>query len=373
MARRITALDVARGTAMVLVCLSHFTTIYALTTGVTFELVVYLTMTAAPTFMLISGIMLGFFFATKKQEFPRIKRNFITRGIFFLTISRVIITIAHIPISHGLYESLKFVYITDSIGLNIILGPILIGLLRPRARIALGVAGMVVSWLIIVLWNPESTLFDVVKEAFFGDLAIDHSHFLNYAFPFLPWFSLYFVSTCFGEALGAYKIARTGPADIARYLARAGLAAVTVTIVVNVVFRLWALSQPVSESVTNWLVNPFQKAPPSIMYFVLYGGLGLLMVAACFRWQAASWLRSYSEFAAVLGRNSLFVFMLQYYWYYVILYMANLHYSFFWPLYFLASMLSLFVVAKLWEVRDLNRLFTFKMLVAPREARHPSS
>lgn len=63
---RIVALDSARGTAMLLVCLSHFAVIYSESSGVSFDDVYYFTMMAAPTFMVISGILLGFFYTTKK-------------------------------------------------------------------------------------------------------------------------------------------------------------------------------------------------------------------------------------------------------------------------------------------------------------------
>ena len=104
---------------MLLVCLSHFAVIYSASSGVSFDGVYYFTMMAAPTFMIISGILLGFFYTNKKSSFDLIKRDYINRGFFILTIARLFICSAHTLRSHGFLESSKYVYITDAVGINI--------------------------------------------------------------------------------------------------------------------------------------------------------------------------------------------------------------------------------------------------------------
>lgn len=72
--------------------------------------------------MLISGMLLGFF-ATRKNVFELIKRDYIKRGIFILVIARLFISSAFISRSNGFLESLKYVFINDIVGANIIIGP----------------------------------------------------------------------------------------------------------------------------------------------------------------------------------------------------------------------------------------------------------
>lgn len=53
---------------MMLVCLSHFTEVYSKSSGASLDGVYYFTMMAAPTFMLISGMLLGFFLQPGKMS-----------------------------------------------------------------------------------------------------------------------------------------------------------------------------------------------------------------------------------------------------------------------------------------------------------------
>src|SRR5512135_1735050 len=103
---RIHAIDAARGTAMLFVFLSHFALVYIWRSGeIRLATLMYdVAMIASPTFMLISGIMLGYLYRTHPDDFARIRVNYLYRGLFLLTVGRLIIFGSHIVYAGGVKE-----------------------------------------------------------------------------------------------------------------------------------------------------------------------------------------------------------------------------------------------------------------------------
>ena len=104
----------------------------------------------------------------------------------------------------------------------------------------------------------------------------------------------------------------------------------------------------------------FQKLPPSPVYFLFYGGLGLLIAAFLAlvenRGRGARLLRV----AGMIGQNSLLVFVVQYFMYFSVVKLLDLPLSPWWPLYFAATLLPIFFAAKLWHAAKGNRFFTVR-------------
>lgn len=349
---------------MLLVCLSHFAEIYSGSSGVSFDGVYYFTMMAAPTFMIISGMLLGFFYASKKSSFELVRRDYINRGIFILTVARLFICSAFILRSHGFLESLKYVYITDAVGVNMILGSTLINKVRPIYRILLGFICIILAWIIIIIWEPNNNYSELVKEAIFGDWEYSYFHFTHYAFPLLPWFGLYFIGSYFGDRLGSSAPAKDN-SKIIIYFLKIGLCSIAVAVLVKLIFWLlkYYSSWPLFNSFTLWaLTSPVQKSPPSILYFLFYGGLGLLFIDCLLYLEQKKWLGVYLKTTATIGRSSLFVFIIQYYLYYTILYAMNFHYSQVWPIYFLLSLFFIFLLARIWNSMNLNHFLTLGVI-----------
>jgi hypothetical protein len=75
--------------------------------------------------------------------------------------------------------------------------------------------------------------------------------------------------------------------------------------------------------------------------------------------------------ATLLGRTSLFVFILQFYLYYMLLLSLNLPYTPLWPLVFAASLVGITVLAKRWDEEARNRHFSvgLRRLTATRVGR----
>jgi hypothetical protein len=75
---------------MLFVCLSHFDYVYLRGTPpheLQFTVVHRIAMLASPTFIVISGLLLGFLHRTRPEGMPALKAKFIDPGLFLFTFS----------------------------------------------------------------------------------------------------------------------------------------------------------------------------------------------------------------------------------------------------------------------------------------------
>lgn len=343
---------------MVLVCLSHFASVYSRSSGFDLGWIYYATMAAAPTFMILSGILLGYFYVIKRESFQSVIWDFLDRGFFILFVARLLILLAFVP-RDGFIGSFRNVFITDAIAFNIIVGPMLVSRLNRPSRLGLACICWAASWIIMISWNPASFSWEFVKEGFFGEWLDPHIHALNFTFPVAPWFGLYLVGTVIGETLGDRL--RAGKTDtVARFLMLGGLFNVASSLAAKTVFlvgkkyMLWSIF---TTFLAYALTSPTQKSPPSLAYFCFYGGCGTTIIGLSLYLERSNLFPSFARLTALVGRNSLLVFVGQYYIYYVFFHFMNLGYSAFWPIYFFLSMVCVVALALVGDVGNLNKYF----------------
>ena len=347
---RIDAIDAARGTAMLGVFLSHFAYGY-FHRGVTVSYLPWLVnmaMFASPMFMMISGLVLGFLYETHKEDFGRIRQKLVVRGLFLMGIGHILIVIAHIPAAGSIVGALHWCFITDIIGMNLVIGSLLIGLIQPRERIAFGALLYVFSIVVWFTWHPTDFALRVFKEMVFGE-EYGKGVFTDF-FPLIPWFSLYFVSSCIGEKLGRYHL-QNNTTRMATLVLKVALVSLCSVFCLKAGFFLlnqWhVLPDPVSSF--RVLLSLFHKRPPFPGYFLFFGGVGLFLLSTLLRFgRQDRFLREFSEVMITMGRTSLFVFIVQFYVYYGVFTELRLPYSGFWPVYFVASIAFILLLSKMW-------------------------
>jgi uncharacterized membrane protein len=352
-AQRIRGIDAARGAAMLFACLAHFgegffTPRHDVTSMFRLD---YIGMVASPTFMLLSGTMLGLLSRQSGDRFPAVRDKLIDRGLWMLTIGHVIILGAHVALTPGWDKLWRWEFITDSIAVSIILGPLLVRQLGSRTRLASALALFALSWVAVYAWHPGPLWLRVVKDGLVGnDMAHGEIDVLPYNFPLCQWFAIYLGATTAGEWLaGASRTMR--PAGIAWRCLQAGAISLTLAILAFAGGRFGPL--PV-----RMLTSPFQKFPPGIVYVLSYGGVGLAVAAACLlasEWPPAS---AAIDKLATIGRASLFVFIFQYYLYFAILYRLPVAPAWSWPIVFLVSLWLVSLAAAWWDRRGYIRLLT---------------
>ncbi len=345
---------------MMIVCFSHFGDAYfgPLDANPSLGVIRRLTLVATPTFMIISGMMLGLLYGRHEQSFGRLRDKLVDRGLFLLTVGHVIITPAHyFRAGNSWIGTTHYAFITDTIAFAAVIGPLLITRLNASTRVITGLALYVTSWVVALAWQPQIPALHVLKDLFVGP---NGQSPWKYTFPLLPWFGVYLGSSAIGTwlarqaAIGRFR-------DAARTFALAGAGAIAIAAVSYTIARLTEATHAVaSATVTgvHQLTSPLQKWPPGPGYLLAYGGAGLLVAATCIVVDDHPRLRAITTQLAVLGRTSLFIFVLQYYVYWVVILPLHLPYTPWWPAYYIVSMGLIFAAARAWDARGWNRYFT---------------
>ena len=310
---------------------------------------------ASPTFMVISGMMLGFLYRVGPNSFDRVRRKLVDRGLFLITVGHLVIVFAHVAISGSIATAFTWGFITDAIGFSIILGPVVITLLSPLSRVMVPLGMYGVSWLAAARWWPEHSYQEFLKETLFGSLG--ESQFYFYNFPLLPWFCLYLSSSVLGERIAIHFF--KGDLDaMPRSVLRTALACGALAAVL-VGYRGLALLGWVPTSGGVLLLTDLgQKLPPSPAYFLFYTAIGLGIMWFLLEAELRGRLPKLLDTLGLLGRTSLFAFLLQYYVYYTILFLLPIPYSPLWPLLLVASGILIFLLSDFWYRLRGNRLIT---------------
>jgi hypothetical protein len=154
-----------------------------------------------PAFTCISGMLLGYFEQTRSDS-RRIRRKYFIRGLQLLTLAHPLIAAGTYPLreeaSFGA-AYLRYWYITDTLAILFMALPTLLPWLSLRARIALGMIGLI-SWkLVSLVPAPSSPVLLVLKEFFFG-VSPQGVHLLGDTYPILPLAGLFMIGTVLGNA-----------------------------------------------------------------------------------------------------------------------------------------------------------------------------
>ena len=358
-------IDIARGFAMLFVCLSHFASVYLLVHKQTHagNVLSAFGMLASPSFVCLSGTLVGIAYVRRPKEFGLFQLKLADRALFLLSVGHVLMLLSVLPGHFDSHGPLGWVFITDAIAFCLLLAPWLMTRLVPRERVLLGVVLLSVSWLLVDDWQPRDL---AIKAMLFGDMG-------RYWFPIVPWLGIYLASTAFGEQLGAILIERDY-ARVAATMARVGGALVAASILLEAVH--WAAAHGVLGIVRDSrglasMTSIWQKYPPALAYILLFGGLGLVLDAVLVQlWRYSIATNTLRTFAAV-GRSSLFIYVLQAQVYYVILHYVHVPKTSAWPLVLVGTLVPLAMAARWWSKRNMNRYLTVGLptLVAAIAAR----
>jgi len=343
-------IDVARGSAMFFVLLSHFAFTYFPRHDASRSLLTVIGMVASPTFVIINGMMVGFLYRMRPNDFERHRIFFTDRGLFLLTIGHLMILVSHVS------YAVRFISITDAVGVCLLTVPWLVTVLRVRQLLMLGAATFFLSTLGSVLWEPTGHYAMVMKVALVG--AYQDSGDFRYAFAILPWFSFNIAASALGVQLGRHCL-RGDDAGMERLLLKTAVAGVVIAAILNGTYH--ALTHfGFATGLHRWgLHSPFQKWPPSLIYFLFYGGVGVLLILGCLR--AAANSKSHPVLSALtnLGQVAFILFVVQYSVYFEILPRVRGYLPVgWWPLYFALSIPLVIAPGLIWHRAGGNRFLT---------------
>jgi len=353
---------------MLCVFFAHFTLHYFQADSAQLARAQLFTMVASPSFMLVSGMVSGFLYHTRGEGFKRFRVKLVDRGLFLLIVAHGLIGISRMYITQteGISAAFRVLFITDAIGFSIIVGPMIISRVRMIPRVLLGAGILAGSWWMFLSFVPQSFAVRFAAETLWG---VTGPQIFSYSFPFLPWLAVYLMGSGLGEQLSRYYQAGR-QTEAVLFLFKVGVLGVMIATASKVTYWLLKWKGLVSPGeIAYQLTTPLQKLPPGPVYVLFYGGLGVMMVGSLFLMEqkdAGRWLR---RELSVLGRTSLFLFVLQYFVYYTGFGFLRLPYSPWWPLYLALSVILMWRLAHFWLSAGYNRFITVGYAHF-RESRH---
>jgi len=344
---RLQALDAARGAAMVLVCLSHFAAVYLVAAGAARQAVwlVAIGMTATPTFIVVSGLLIGYLSDVYRFQLDAYRTRLFDRGLFLLIVGHTWLALTDAWRAGGLGAGFKRGYITDVIGLALLIMLPLVRRTSWRSRIWAGLGLALLTSAVALAWHPAGGWAEALEETLIGSSI---APLRGYTFPLLPWLGVYAASTGLGTWLA--PLLRTGrQREAGGLLALAGCCAVALAVIVRGLVRIETGPGGSPLAPLNFLTTPWLKVPPSPGYLLLFGGLGLVLTGAMLA--APLVVHGWRPLRALtlLGRNSLFAYLAQNFVYFVALYGAALPYHPAWPLLLAGSIGVVLTLAWRWE------------------------
>jgi uncharacterized membrane protein len=357
--RRLDGVDAARGVAMVLVCLSHFMSVYFSTPPAgLLGRIGSLTLVASPTFIALSGIMMGMLTTAGGERSRVLRAKLADRAVFLLVIGHAVLMVARMSPIH-LVQPLRWfgpTFITDAIAVSILVALWLVPRASMRTRMGVGVAALAFAWSVVIAWHPLSVVDVGLKEILFGSLSYQY---FPYSWPLVPWAGVYLICTALGEILGA-QLREGKQKEAEQILLMTAASAFALALAWRVVGWRVHLMNPVQTrgSQPHQFFEWVSKWPPSPAYLLFFGGpgLGLLwLMLVCAR---RRWAKGALIVAARVGRCSLMVFVAQTFLYYKVVPMVHLAYTPWWPALFTVTLLPLYVLAWEWDKHQLNRILT---------------
>lgn len=320
---RITEFDEARGLAMILVCLSHFWGLHLVINEMDSEgwvsALLAVTKVAAPMFVLISGMLLGYQLQVRNDA--RVFRlRVLDRALFLLTVGHMLIAIPGALRYGGLGPSFMRGFMTDTLAVCLVVGVLVMPLVKGRHLIFLGGAGMMAEWLVWALWVPDAAWAHTVSAVFIGPVSGDPVFF---NFPLLPWVAWYLVGCGIGKRMDARQPMDRLQAGRQFRIIGAGMAGAALLCKGASIAWLSMTDQPMpSWWVFVWAAD--QKLPPGPMYVLLYSGLGLGLMGLLFASASRGFAYIRTSVFVSIGQSSLVIFIVQAYLYYGGLYALKL-------------------------------------------------
>ncbi|HEY0942085.1 MAG TPA: acyltransferase family protein [Steroidobacter sp.] len=357
--QRIVAVDAARGCAMLLVCLSHIKPHFEVSAPEIYTALVITTRVATPTFLMLSGFVIGHLLRGNARE--DVRWLLVDRGLFLVLVVHFLLglnELSYLPFSDWVFGK---VMITDVIGVALCVAVVIRGA-STAALFAAGGALFVMSWIVAMTLVPESEGMQLLGAVLFH-LHSAPNRLIDIAF--LPYLGVFLM----GMGLSSYcrEALQNGETGwLARRLGTMGLIAIGLVITGILAWHFFkhalpeGLREPHVMSLLRATLHPGYKAPPSPAYLLFYAGAGLVMTGLFFHGRPR-WLASMTGKAAVIGKASLLCFIAQDWLLFLIPQLLGFHQLTsvpFWFGYLALVVLILFYLSRQWIRLDGNRFFT---------------
>lgn len=314
-ARRLSAIDVVRGTFMITILaghaasnLNHWPSSHAVedVLGPFFQ-------SGTVGFSVVSGTLLGSFAATRPDMTP-ILRRYRTQGIRLLTVAHVLIALALYPPLHREGTSfLRFLalrlYVTDILAILFLAVAPFVPRVRPKTRLGLGIGALIALRIVrAAIWGTDTPSL-LAREILGGVSFQAPRHVLIDNYALLSITGMFLIGTFIGDVIGRARL-RGELREAARGLVRAAMIiqAFTLALIgIYAVFKLGVLPDPGGGARRAFYPER------SGAFFPAYLGFVLALLAIALRRDASGEPLTLGERALeVVGKTSLFSYVVQY-------------------------------------------------------------
>jgi uncharacterized membrane protein len=353
-ARRVVEMDAVRGAAMFAVCVAHSG--YLMSDPRLAHALKLSGMLATPTFLLLSGLVCGYLSRAEGSSLQRRRVRLVDRGLFLLVIGHLILSCTHSIWMPPAVATLQSFYITDAVGLSLVVAGLLIGRVSTRTLLIMGAALYGGS----VALDAGMFYFDVDAHPFLrvllGAPAEDQE---GYVVPAIPYLGIFMVGIAAGLEFSRVRTLGVTMSQVARLCQYVGLVCIAVALIIKAGGRLvLPRVDAAGRAVTYFLTAPSQKLPPGPTYLLTFGGAGLVMAGTLARMAQTRWRGVVSMFA-VVGRASLITYIVQACLLVVPARIFDLPDSLIvWFAIAPASFAALWLLAYFWDSRGYNRFIT---------------
>lgn len=355
---------------MLLACLSHAKE-HLGSGSFWYHWLAYPTRLATPTFLLLSGFIIGHL--VRADTRGNVRLILLDRGLFLLIPIHLLFGLWDLPQVGLLQWMFGRGYITDVFGIAL-LAAVPLRAASTFTLASLGTALCLGSWVAAATLHERSEwvhrlgvlLFDVRVAGELGTSA-----------PLVPYLGVFLI----GMALSLHvrpMLLANAHRDLARRLAFLGGAAIFIVFGGIAVWHFGheylprvLRAQAVVESLRTTF-DPRSKRPPSPAYVLFYGGAALLVLSAFLRYQSQRLLNPIIRTSSIIGRASLMCFVVQDW---LLLLMpevfgfSRIHSAAFWFTYLAACLAILYRFAKWWDDRNGNRFLTIGLRALVRRPR----
>lgn len=270
------------------------------------------TQVASLAFMFVSGMIMTYLMHMANDS-AQVRMKFLKRGLFLIFIIHPVlrlVTFVYADDHEGFVYNMIYDHpITDTIGLCLIVAPILIGSIKTSLRLGLVITMLLLTLAVKLWWHPDAGMAEVIRVGFFGlDPGSDSA--LSIGWPFVPWLAIFLCGSFVGESYAAVKQGRLLAREAAKRLRRAALILVPTGLVLSSVYMILKRYNPFA-----WSSQTFVALYPSRTTFLLPCYLGLLLVMVAYlvlHVDAAGKANRVYWALSLFGRMSLFTFVTQF-------------------------------------------------------------
>jgi uncharacterized membrane protein len=235
-----------------------------------------------------------------------------------------------------------------------IFGSYLLPKIRPVVRLVTSAGIFFISWVVVLELSMVNRHVSFWLEPLTGNL----KHQWFDVFPLLPWFSVFFAGTVVGEKVSMY-FHKNALSSIERLLLRLSLLTLgTFAILQGIKILLRRQGWDVDSGYLGALLFHGQKNPPGLSYLIFYGGVGLFMLYVLALMIRLRILPQLIGILKLIGRNSLYVFVIQYFFMISLNVLLLPRWSPFWPVLFVAEMIPVILLTWFWDIKGYNRFLT---------------